>query len=84
VPNDTLSQVHLHRLLDSVFQAIILLVGLDDLVAQRHVERTKRDLRVNKYLVILLAKLDLNGFTVIKMDVSWSKKSEPKHTLASK
>jgi hypothetical protein len=64
VPNDTLSQVHLHRLLDSVFQAIILLVGLDDLVAQRHVERTKRDLRVNK-IVIPLVKLDLRGFTVI-------------------
>ena len=30
----------------SVFQAMILVVGLDDLVAQRHVERTKRDLRV--------------------------------------
>ncbi len=41
VPFDTISDVHLHRLLDNVFQAMVLLVGLDDLVGQRNIDRTK-------------------------------------------
>ena len=45
VPHDTISDVHLHRLLDNLFQAMVLIVGLDDLVTQRYLERTKRDLR---------------------------------------
>ena len=45
VPHDTISDVHLHRLLDNLFQAMVLIVGLDDLVTQRNLERTKRDLR---------------------------------------
>ena len=45
VPFDTLSDVHIHRMLDNIFQAMVLIVGLDDLVAQRNLERTKRDLR---------------------------------------
>ena len=43
---DTLSSLHLHRVLDHVFQAMVLVAGLDDLVAQRNVDRLKRDLRV--------------------------------------
>jgi hypothetical protein len=35
VPFDTLSDVHIHRMLDNIFQAMVLIVGLDDLVAQR-------------------------------------------------
>ncbi len=46
-PNDVLSDLHLHRLLDTIFQAMVLLVGLDDLIAQRSVDRVKRDLRVS-------------------------------------
>ncbi len=45
LPHDTLSDVHIHRLLDNVFQTMVLIVGLDDLVTQRNIERTKRDLR---------------------------------------
>ncbi len=45
-PNDSPGQVHLHRLLDQVFHAMVLAVGLDDLVAQRNIDRTKRELRV--------------------------------------
>jgi hypothetical protein len=45
VPFDTVGDVHLHRLLDNIFQSMVLMVGLDDLVAQRNIERTKRDLR---------------------------------------
>ena len=46
VPLDTISDVHLHRLLDNVFQSMVLLIGLEDLVAQRSTERIKKDLRV--------------------------------------
>ena len=35
VPNDTLSDVHMHRMLDNIFQALVLVVGLDDLIHQR-------------------------------------------------
>jgi len=45
VPFDTISDVHLHRLLDNVFQSLVLLIGLEDLVAQRNTERIKKDLR---------------------------------------
>lgn len=48
VSNDTISEVHIHKLLDLVFQSMVLTVGLNDLVGQRNVERTKRDLRVRK------------------------------------
>lgn len=47
-PNDTVSDIHSHRLLDNVFQAMILIVGLDELIAQRNIDRTKRDLRVSR------------------------------------
>ena len=46
VPLDTISDVHLHRLLDNVFQSMVLLIGLVDLVAQRSTERIKKDLSV--------------------------------------
>lgn len=47
VPDDTLSEVHVHRLLDLIFQTLVLVVGLDELIAQRNIDRTKRDLRVS-------------------------------------
>ena len=49
VPLDSISDVHLHRLLDNVFQSMVLLIGLEDLVAQRNTERIKRDLRVRNF-----------------------------------
>ena len=51
VPFDTISDVHLHRLLDNVFQSLVLLIGLEDLVAQRNTERIKKDLRVSTWLM---------------------------------
>ena len=41
--------MHLHRLLDNVFQSLVLLIGLEDLVAQRNTERIKKDLRVTTW-----------------------------------
>ena len=51
VPNDSASDVHVHRLLDLIFQSMVLMVGLDEVVAQRNVDRTKRDLRVCTYSI---------------------------------
>ena len=45
VPLDSVSDFHIHRLLDNIFQAMVLLVGLDDLIALRNIERVKRELR---------------------------------------
>ena len=45
-PNDSISEIHAHRLMDQVFQAMVLIVGLDELLTPRNVDRTKRDLRV--------------------------------------
>ncbi len=53
-PNDTPSEVHLHRLLDQVFHCLILAVGLDDLVANRSVERTKREIRVSSLAAVFI------------------------------
>lgn len=59
VPLDCVSDFHLHRLLDNIFQAMVLLVGLDDLIALRHIDRVKRELRASYSLVDCL----LNGLT---------------------
>ena len=40
-----------YRLLDNIFQAMVLMVGLDDLVTQRNLERTKRDIRSSFALI---------------------------------
>ena len=57
VPMDCVSEFHLHRLLDNIFQSMVLLVGLDDLIALRHIDRVKRELRASYSLVDCL----LNG-----------------------
>ena len=67
LPYDTLSEVHVHRLLDNVFQAMVLVVGLDDLVTQRNIERTKRDLRssfalIDRFLESVAPTENLNTF----------------------
>jgi len=59
VPLDCVSEFHLHRLLDNIFQAMVLLVGLDDLIALRHIDRVKRELRASYSLVDCL----LNGLS---------------------
>ena len=67
IPFDTLSDVHIHRMLDNIFQAMVLIVGLDDLVAQRNIERTKRDLRaayglIDRILETVAPTENLNTF----------------------
>ena len=51
MPLDSISDVHLHRLLDNVFQSMVLLIGLEDLVNLRNPERIKKDLRVSAFIV---------------------------------
>lgn len=50
----------LNKLLESAFQAMVLIVGLDEVKSQRNIERLKRELRVG-YPVIdrLLDSLDI-------------------------
>ena len=36
-PLDSVSDFHIHRLLDNIFQAMVLLAGLDDLIALRNI-----------------------------------------------
>ena len=45
VPYDSVTDFHIHRLLDNIFQCLVLLVGLDDLIALRNIDRIKRELR---------------------------------------
>jgi len=45
VPLDSVSDFHIHRLLDLIFQSMVLLSGLDDLIALRNIDRVKRELR---------------------------------------
>ena len=59
---DTLSSLHLHRVLDHVFQTMVLVAGLDDLVAQRNIDRLKRDLRVRANGINL-------GFEALRFEV---------------
>jgi len=47
LPSDTMSQIHFHRLLDNVFQALILIVGLEDLIGQRNIEKLKKEIRAS-------------------------------------
>ena len=39
VPLDSVTDFHIHRLLDNIFQCLVLLVGLDDLIALRNIDR---------------------------------------------
>ena len=57
VPLDSVSDFHIHRLLDNIFQCLVLLVGLDDLIALRNIDRVKRELRASFGLIDCL----LNG-----------------------
>jgi len=45
VPLDSVSEFHIHRLLDNIFQCLVLVTGLDDLIALRNIDRVKRELR---------------------------------------
>lgn len=36
----------LNKLLESVFNAVVLIVGIDEMKSQRNIERLKRELRV--------------------------------------
>ena len=57
VPLDSVTDFHIHRLLDNIFQCLVLLVGLDDLIALRNIDRIKRELRASFSLIDCL----LNG-----------------------
>ena len=57
VPLDSVTDFHIHRLLDNIFQCLVLLVGLDDLIALRNIDRVKRELRASFNVIDYL----LNG-----------------------
>ncbi|XP_077994990.1 protein fuzzy homolog [Glandiceps talaboti] len=59
--DDGSTDTHLYRLLDNVFNAMVLLVGLEDLVTVKNVERLKRDLKACYKLVDTLLD-DTNYF----------------------
>ncbi|XP_029441220.1 protein fuzzy homolog [Rhinatrema bivittatum] len=42
---EDISDFYLHRLLDNVFHAMVLVIGLDELINIKNVERLKKDLR---------------------------------------
>lgn len=48
--DDNAEDAHLSRLLDYVFQSMVLLYGLDDLTNIKNIERFKREIKVNKYI----------------------------------
>ncbi|CAB4068011.1 FUZ [Lepeophtheirus salmonis] len=59
--NDSLSDIHCHRLLDYVFLSMILVVGFEDLIMQKNIDRVKRDLRASYGLIdTLIANLQPN------------------------
>ncbi|XP_023342323.1 protein fuzzy homolog [Eurytemora carolleeae] len=45
VPLDSVGDFHVHRLLDCIFQSLVLFCGLDDLIALRNIDRVKYELR---------------------------------------
>ncbi|XP_064415622.1 protein fuzzy homolog isoform X2 [Latimeria chalumnae] len=49
--DDCASDLYLGRLLENVFNAMVLVVGLDDLINIKNVERLKRDLRASYQLI---------------------------------
>ena len=57
VPLDSVTDFHIHRLLDNIFQCLVLMVGLDDLIALRNIDRIKRELRASFNVIDCL----LNG-----------------------
>jgi len=84
VPLDTVSDFHIHRLLDNIFQAMVLMVGLDDLLALRNIDRVKRELRAAYGLIDCLLnglqpseKTALFGDLVGAVDVLVSPESGP-------
>ena len=57
VPLDSVTDFHIHRLLDNIFQSLVLMVGLDELIALRNIDRVKRELRASFHMIDCL----LNG-----------------------
>ena len=45
--DDNGSDTHLTRLLDYIFQAMVLVYGLDELINIKNIERFKREIKVN-------------------------------------
>ncbi|XP_059809444.1 protein fuzzy homolog isoform X4 [Hypanus sabinus] len=63
------SDLYLSRLLDNVFSAMVLVIGLDDLVNLKNVERLKRELRAcYKLIDSLLAASDWMGDLTLCVD----------------
>ncbi|XP_062918991.1 protein fuzzy homolog isoform X2 [Mobula hypostoma] len=63
------SDLYLSRLLDNVFSAMVLVIGLDDLVNLKNVERLKRELRAcYKLIDSLLAASDWIGDLTLCVD----------------
>ncbi|XP_070572448.1 protein fuzzy homolog [Ptychodera flava] len=70
VGDDGSSDTHLFRLLDNVFYTMVLLIGLDDLISVKNVERLKRDLKCcYKLFDTLLADTDFFGSITESVDV---------------
>ena len=53
VPLDSVTDFHIHRLLDNIFQCLVLLVGLDDLIALRNIDRNGVTRTLYSYLQFL-------------------------------
>lgn len=49
----------LDKLLQSVFNAIVLVVGIDEIKSQKNIERLKRELRVNTILFYVKFKFSI-------------------------
>ncbi|XP_072030278.1 protein fuzzy homolog [Amphiura filiformis] len=71
VADDGSPDVHLNTLLDNVFHAMVMLVGLDNLVNIRNVERLRKDLRICYNVIdnLLEGTTDLFGYLTETVDV---------------
>ncbi|XP_006815770.1 protein fuzzy homolog [Saccoglossus kowalevskii] len=68
--DDGASDTHLYRLLDNVFHSMVLLVGLDDIISIKNVERLKRDLKACYKLVdTLLEETEFFGDLTESVDI---------------
>lgn len=63
------TKIILNKFLDAIFNAMVLVVGIDDIKNPRSIERLKRDLRVcNPIIDRLLECLDTGDKTCMKID----------------
>ncbi|XP_022780586.1 protein fuzzy homolog isoform X3 [Stylophora pistillata] len=68
--DDNASGVHLNRLLDFVFNSMVLLLGIDELTSFRNIELLKRELRCCYSLIdSLLEGTDLTGNITQAVDI---------------